>query len=543
MDGIFRRLFSQQENVHFIAYRYLREFGVKISQEKLGESLEEHPDYPSMLAINDVFSNLGLETLAVRLDEHHLSQIRLPFISRTKDKNLFTLVRPREDIGFDYLEPVSGKWKVLAAGEFFKVLAPVALFAEASEGIEEKADDQASKHRLRTTIYSWFKFLLLPICGVLLLGWFSLTGSGAGFVVYLSLYLLGTGVGLLLLLFEIDRHNPLVRQVCSGGGGKVNCNAVLYSKGSRILGLSWSLIGFSYFLAGWITLSFVNIDSTDYLALLSVLSLAALPYVVYSLYYQWRIVKQWCRLCLAVQTILLVQATVVLYERWYLQLGHIPSFPAREVLSLILIFALTVIAGEYLIKYGKQGKEAKKSRKAFIRLKSNPEIFDSLLQKQKRITIEPKGLGITLGDPNAKHTLIKVCNPYCGPCAGAHPKINRLLSQNLDLKVQIIFTASNEETDKRALPVKHFLAIAQENDPNRIKTAIDDWYLSREKNYGVFAADYPIGGNLNDYIEQVEKMRKWCDNMEIDHTPTYFLNGFELPQMYEISDMDYFLKS
>ena len=54
-----------------------------------------------------------------------------------------------------------------------------------------------------------------------------------------------------------------------------------------------------------------------YLPVLSLLSLAALPYVGYSLFYQWRVVKQWCRLCLATQAVLLAQAGLVLYEGWW----------------------------------------------------------------------------------------------------------------------------------------------------------------------------------------------------------------------------------
>ena len=67
-----------------------------------------------------------------------------------------------------------------------------------------------------------------------------------------------------------------------------------------------------------------------------------------------------------------------------------------------------------------------------MRIKYNPQIFEALLLKQKKIEQCTESLGITLGDVSAKNTLIKVCNPYCGPCAKAHPEIEKLLEENKD---------------------------------------------------------------------------------------------------------------
>jgi DNA polymerase III delta subunit len=92
-----------------------------------------------------------------------------------------------------------------------------------------------------------------------------------------------------------------------------------------------------------------------------------------------------------------------------------------------------------------------------------------------------EGLGITLGNLFAKRTLIKVCNPYCGPSAKAHAEIEKLLEENKDLKVQIIFAATNNENDYRNKLVKHLLAIAKNNNEQKIKQSLDDRYLADKK--------------------------------------------------------------
>ncbi len=95
-------------------------------------------------------------------------------------------------------------------------------------------------------------------------------------------------------------------------------------------------------------------------------------------------------------------------------------------------------------------------------LKFNDQVFWSLLKTQSSIVDHSASeLGITIGNPNAKHTIIKVCNPYCGPCATAHPELEKIIKQNQEVKAQIIFTASNQEDERGAKPVRHLLAIAE----------------------------------------------------------------------------------
>lgn len=166
-----------------------------------------------------------------------------------------------------------------------------------------------------------------------------------------------------------------------------------------------------------------------------------------------------------------------------------------------------------------------------------------MLPKQKQITEDANGLGITIGNPNATNTIIKVCNPYCGPCAKAHPEIEALLEANNDLKVQIVFTATNNEEDSAALPVKHLLSIAEKDNAALTKQALDDWYLTEKKEYNSFASKYPLDIELKKQDLKVEAMSKWCNEVGITFTPTFFINGYQLPDVYKISDLQHFLSA
>lgn len=533
-----------EDNIEFATRRFLYLLGIKIDRYTLSDRIQEHPDYPAMLSITDTVSSFGMDTLAVRLEAEQLDQIQIPFLSQLlPDKagnRHFTVLRPASDHQIDYLDPKTQKWTSFPRSEFMERFSPIALFAEPGQDSAIPAMEKVNKAHL---MRQWMKYVLpaaLIACFV-----YSITFQAGteGFLsaLYYLLFGGGTIVGALLLLFEIDRHNPVVQKVCSGGGsGKANCDAVLDSRGSRFLGLSWSQLGFTYFLGGLLLLTMSIIGTTHYRHLLALLSLAALPYIIYSIYYQWRVVRQWCRLCLMVQGILLAQGILVLSTGWAVEAWS--SLQADGAIAAVTVFGIIYILSDRLIRSGQDAKEGKKHHQAFKRVKSNLRIFESLLMRERSCTPPKTGLGITIGDPNATHTIIKVCNPYCGPCAKAHPDIENLVRQNKDVQVRIIFTATGDDDDRRTPPVQHLLAIAGQGDPEKTRNALNGWYMAKEKDYDAFAAKYPIEDEPGDLLPAIREMDAWCHRNEIRHTPTYFVNGHELPALYSIKDLDYLLR-
>ncbi|QQD11609.1 hypothetical protein [Sphingobacterium sp. UDSM-2020] len=64
-----------------------------------------------------------------------------------------------------------------------------------------------------------------------------------------------------------------------------------------------------------------------------------------------------------------------------------------------------------------------------MKLRYNTSIFNSLLQNINPVTIAIDDLGILIGDEHASIEIIKVCNPFCGPCAKAHPDLEEIVKK------------------------------------------------------------------------------------------------------------------
>ena len=350
-------------------------------------------------------------------------------------------------------------------------------------------------------------------------------------LLYTILKIAGLATGILLLWFEVDQYNPTLQSFCSGGK-KVNCNTVLGSKYASVFNgnLSLSLAGFSYFLG---TLAYLIISgfSTSSTALLAVLSFTTLPVIIGSVYYQAVVIKQWCKFCIVLQSVLAAEIVVAFTGNFY---GY---GMALETLPLLFTLLLAPVVGWKFIKpLLEKEKKANLYQRSLKKIKNNPDVLKGLLARSRQITTPVEGLGILLKSATAKYTIIKVCNPYCGPCAKAHPVLEELVSNGI-INLQILFTASPSDKDRTATPVKHFLAIDAKGDHTITQGALDTWYTTDKKDYKAFAEQYPMNGELEQQHDKIKAMRNWCDAEKITHTPTIFIDGYELPAEYRVADL------
>lgn len=353
----------------------------------------------------------------------------------------------------------------------------------------------------------------------------------------------GVFISWMIVSKELGIENKLADQVC---GKEADCNAVINSKTARLLlGIDWSdagIIYFSYLLMALVISSFTETSNGLY-TILSVLAACAIPVTLFSIYYQWRVIKKWCRLCLITAGLLWVQFFVLLPETVSLTKGGFNNITLNPVLLTSFLLFITTVAWLRLKPLLKEKKKLETENFAGKRFKRNASVFMALLKKQRKININTEGLGIVLGNPEAANTIVKACNPYCGPCAKAHTVIEELLKTNDNVKVQIIFTADDDEKDKKAPPVKHLMALNDKNDTQLMQQALDDWYLADIKDYDAFAEKYMLNGELETQGKKLKAMKAWCNEVKIDFTPTFFINGYQLPKDYNIEEVKYFLTS
>ena len=161
-----------------------------------------------------------------------------------------------------------------------------------------------------------------------------------------------------------------------------NCDAILSGKQSKVFSwLSWSEVGFFYFTGGLLTLLLAG-TITNSIVIIAYFNVLALPYTLFSVYYQGRVAKQWCVLCLSVQALLIFGGANVIVTGYLLP---IQDLDALVVVKSALLYLVPVLFWYVLKPYLLERQEAKNIKREYLRIKFNTEIFETLLKKQKQI--------------------------------------------------------------------------------------------------------------------------------------------------------------
>lgn len=527
------------EEVSFLICEFLH---LKLTKDTLCRHLRNHPFYPSMLAIHDVFEEFGIASEAYKYGEvEKILDIKEPFLVqiKTEDGNgqvFFALVYGHEGKTADWFNPISHRREDISIIDLKKKSTDYAMLFSASP---KAGDNNFAVHWRKEVLQRASELAcvaFLPICLTLIAIYRVLLGNlNLGPFLFATLLLAGCIICSLLLMHEYNVYNPVVRSVC-GDSKKMNCNAVLSSPGSAIAGIPWSVIGGLYFLGSLISILVFCLDTQVFTAL-SYLNLLALPYTVYSLYYQKMVVRQWCPLCISVLAITWCMFFVSLVSEAFSSCIKLsPSYFISIVVNMSISALLTYMVWRHEII----SKKFENTEVSFRAIKYNKGIFEALLRKEKKVRVPVDGYGLLLGNPKGSVHIIEACNPFCGHCGIAHRVLSKLLEDNSNACLQIMFVIGPDDADYDRTPIDMFLTLSKEG--KNVSSALKDWYAQTTKDVSVFGRNHSVRMCRNkENDEQARKMSDFCKSMDITHTPTFFINGHELPDLYNVGDLKYFV--
>lgn len=535
IENILRPLSNEEE----VTCLLLEQFGVKATRSTISHQLQSNPHYPSLAAVNDVLAIYGIECAAVKVqDKQSLNQMSALFIAQVETSNqqkFFALVYHLTADAVDWFNPITHHREQIPCKSFFDMFTGYAMFFDETDAKDEANYTLNRKaERVRLVLESCF-ILFLPAIAIISLVCTIPTDEGLSWPLtsFMILSIAGYFMGLLLILYETNEYSPMLHKIC-GLTKKTNCAAVLYSKGSRLWGIPWSIIGTSYF-GGILLAVIVSPSEIDMLHSVAYLHILALTYVVYSIYYQFLTVRLWCPLCLVVQTIILL-----LFVSFYLSDKY--SYPfiinVSTIIPLLSCIFLSFVALYLLWQLSRQSKARHYYEHSLLRIKYDKEVFSTLLHKNPKINVPTYGFGIVIGNPDGSVHIIKVCNPYCSHCADAQPVLQHIVDGNPEVKLQIIFAVDPSSSYYQETPIDHFLSLYDEGAD--MESILTDWYADPQKDPEAFKKKYPVVRvNTTQNRDNAERMSQFCNQVHIIGTPTIFINGYQLPDIYRVQELEY----
>ena len=255
---------------------------------------QEHPHKHNMYGLKKMLDVYGIKTLGILSGTKELQDLVYPCILHISGDFVIGLNCHSNTI--TYMQ--HGKRTSVNINEFKQMWTGHAIVAEDSPN----AIEPNYKEHLRREIVSKVEQCSIPI--ILLLTsvisvLYNYDNIGLLGLFRIVLSLLGVIVCSLLMQKQLYGGSYYGDKVCSLFH-KADCNSILDGTASRIFGFSWSEIGLGYFMACALLLSVYPASSTC----VAFINWAAMLYGLWSVYYQWRIVKIWCVLCVIVQLII-----------------------------------------------------------------------------------------------------------------------------------------------------------------------------------------------------------------------------------------------
>jgi len=523
----------RKTNAVAVSTALIKRLKIPVSGFTIKSSLENHPDYPSLLSLSDSLTSWSVPNQAMQLDKENsnIDELPLPFIAHVKIEGGQLLLINEIRGNIVYFSNEAEKNGKLDKDEFLRRWDGIILYAEKDEQSGEANYNQSF-------IKGFFNQARLPFLIAVLLAGSVYTVSqyvlNLPYLLLLVVSLLGVAVSALLLMQSVDANNPLIQNLCSLGK-KNDCNAILKSDAAKVTSwLSWSEVGMFYFAGFFISLLF---KPSGY-ELLSWLTLLSLPYTFYSIGYQARL-KNWCILCCSIQVLLWGLALIFLLSGSFFS-SNASHFQLLDLISNSIWFLTPIALWSFIKPFFVQSAQLQPLKNQLKKFKYNSELFNQLLSAQQKYEVPDELMPIILGNSNAENIITMISNPFCGPCATAHQTLDDWLKQRNDIQVKVVFTTSNQDDERRTKVARHVTALSLLSDKKVVEEALNDWYKDPDKNYDKWAIKFPITYN-NDMTLVTKKQKDWCDRAEIAFTPTFLVNGYKLIDPYRLDDIEYLI--
>jgi uncharacterized membrane protein len=523
------RITQPKDNAIVVTHQFLKTIGAKVTLDTVEETLTAHPDYPSLLSITEALNEWKIENITASVRTERFAELDYPFLTYlTTDGGIFVMVKSIKDTVIEWSDGISTKTEKLSA--FASNCNGVILMAEA--GPQSQETDYAAnrtKEVLSTIRLPFIATISMLLTASLFYYRFSADFS---YNFFLITKFSGMLISSILLWKSIDNTNVFIQNLCQTNSG-TDCNRILNSDAAKITSwLSWSEMGFFYFAGSLIALL---IEPTTIFPLYYS-GVIAIAYSVWSVYYQAFVAKQWCTLCLMIQFIVLVEFAISLFS--LLTLDHTPYYQLHSLWLLLSGFLAAIILWMFFKPFFQSRHEIDLVKKELRRFKNSTGIFLNLLHNQALMKyISPGARAIIWGNPVADHTITIVTNPLCQPCANAHKTIHQLLASNPNLNCQVIFSISGSNQDKREIIAKAILSFPEEQQAE----ALNRWFEDQEHNIEKWQG-YHDSTKKSQINAILANHYEWCEASQIKATPTIYIDGFKLPEIYRLDELGSILK-
>lgn len=504
-----------------ILEQFLDAIEVRYNKHFADKLYYEHPHRYNMYGLKKMLDVYGVKTLGVRIESKDLLSLNFPCILHTYGDFAIGL-----DCGTDTITYLhNGKRVTISHDAFKQTWTGNALVVEETT----EADEPEYYNHRKEEILANAKVYSIPIMLIL--------SVIIGIVAHIQEMELYSIMGLLLNSLGVFVCSMLMQKQLMGEsryGDRVcslfhhaDCNGILDGPKAKFFGISWSEVGMGYFIASILLITLYPKS----VGTVSIINWIAMFYGVWSIYYQWRIAKSWCVLCVISQSIIWLIGIIEIISCISVPL----TFNVFSSLFSCMVYGICIMAVHYFATAHTAEKGRIRAIQKFRALKVNSKVANTLIENEEYYETSLEDSSILFGNPEAKMRVTILSNPHCNPCARMHKHVEKLLSLCGDeICVQYIFSSFNENLENSS---RYLIFCYFEYEHDEALSKFADWYLRDKFNYEKIISCNDTYIHTEKIEEEMEKHRTWRTRTSLMETPTILVNGHKLPDEYEIGDL------
>ncbi len=516
-----------KDSLLYLVQLLLKKNNISFDKDELFFQIQSHPSYPSLHAVTGVLDHFGIENVAAEVfvdanTLHQLPDCFLGQIDASKEKDLVIIEKKKESYWLYYSE---NKKEKLTTAEFLTTFTGILVAVEGT--LVAKTTKHHSRF-MRITILA----LVISFLGFLLVQKDISIPIGVHFL----LSIIGGMISIAILKQELGLLTIMGNAFCAEVNDKKDCDAVLTSKGASVIkGYKLSDLSVLYFTS----LALFTFFSIEEPTLVYIISGLAIPITLYSLYYQYVVVKKWCLLCVSIVTVLWAQTLIFIVTAEV----ALHKIAFKDIIIFAGIVLISGIVWSYVKPLLQEVNELRKEKITQLRFKRNFELFNSLLQKSPVINSKIKNSKeIVLGNPNANVVITSITNPFCVHCRPVHQQLDQILYQyQEDVKIVIRFNVNTRNHVDDTVKVASRLVELYHTEGKEVcLQAMNDIYQGEAPDTWLQKWGDCIEKEL--YISELAQQSLWCVTHNINFTPEILVNGRSYPKEYDRSDLIFFIE-
>ncbi len=513
---------TPNDNTVRVVRRALRHLSINVAYNALEEGLLSHPEYPSLKSITDFLDQQRIDHVAVRLTVPELENLKMSFIAHlSNDSGQLVFVRELTRGNLVRYYDSEDKDRITTKEAFFNSYGGICIVIDGST-VQHKRIPASNNELIKNLLY------LLPFVALtfMLMHAHDARAHSVKFDIFVVLSVVLCVVGVVLSVAILLRKTKY-----SFLAGKCNlpnpnsCNAVLDSKGARVFGwIELADVSVIYFITNTIIL-LARPNSVAYAGIFLV-SVAATPFIFYSIFHQAFILRIWCRLCLSILSLLSIIPFLLYQTIGQLDFSFAFFADYMGVLSVVTLSHLLIRLNR-LTEGGLQT-----IRLSFLRFRRDAGLFQYLLRRGQALDLEQRDGLFCYGDASSALEVIAFLDLECMSCRTSFEQLHDI-SFRAQFRVTLIFSVR----DHNRQVLSHLSRLFGEGKGDVALTFLRSWYAAPREAWRTISPE-ETPNNLEAILDA---HRKAFQVSKITTTPAIFVNAHKLPKEYQIKDLAYFI--